>query len=146
MSTLRVLAFLIVVGFGLCAAAEGPAFAGDSPGTARVLSVLLPGAGHMYAGEGMTGLGLLATYASTLSLAIATNPGTWAKADSADFFTDISEETPTSTKLIFWGSAAATAAVWLYGVIDAPKAVRRQLALVPTMSPNGVQLAARITF
>jgi hypothetical protein len=142
-SKVAAVAVLIVVGATLTFPI--PAVAGDSPGTARILSVFLPGAGHIYAGEGVKGVEMLGFYAGALTLALATNPGTWEEKDEDSLF-DIAEPTPTSTKVIFWTSAAAAGITWLYGVIDAPKAVKRRLALVPTVELDGPGLAAHVSF
>ena len=124
-----------------------PVLAGNSPGTARALSILLPGAGHLYAGETVTGLELLAAFASTATLAIATNPGTWESKDENSDFPELSEGTPTTTKLIFWGSAAAAAVTWIYAVVDAPKAIERRLAfrLEPAAGDKSVMFAVQVT-
>lgn len=123
-----------------------PASAGDSPGTARALSVVLPGAGHLYAGEGVTGVEILSVFAGSLATAVAVNPGTWEEKDTSGPFSDLSGGTSTTTKLLFWGSAVVAAGSWLYAVVDAPKAVGRQLAIVPVVEPGLVRLALSITF
>jgi hypothetical protein len=124
------------------------ASADPSPGAARLYSALLPGAGHMYAGESSKGLTLMSLYVGSLALAIGTGPWTWEDEEEGDpFFSDLAEGTGTSTttKVIFAASAATAGITWLYAVIDAPKAVRRY-GLAPEWRHGEPRLALTATF
>ncbi|MBI4449661.1 hypothetical protein HY634_01250 [Candidatus Uhrbacteria bacterium] len=118
---------------------------GKSGTTAALVSLVLPGAGHLYAGDSGMGWTLLSVYTGTAALAWATNPSRWEEDVSDDeFFGELAEGTPMSTKLIFWGSAATAAATLVYAVVDAPKAIDRvegrRVTLAPTVEPDGAGL------
>lgn len=139
--------------FGFVAAllvttAPSPALSDSSPGAAVLYSALLPGTGHMYAGESSKGLFLMSLYLGSAALAIGTGPWTWEDEESGDpFFSDLAEGTGTSTttKVIFGVSAATAGITWLYAVIDAPKAVQRY-GLVPEWRNGEPRLALTTTF
>jgi len=127
-----------------------------SPGTATVLSVLLPGAGHIYADESDKGWILMGAYTGAMGLVIAYGPWTWEEEEKGDpFFSDLAEGTgtPTSTKVIWYASAAVAAATWIYAVVDAGPAVKRynerfNLSITPSLK-NGnrsISLLATINF
>ena len=63
---MRRLAYLVVLA---TLVAPGIAHAGPSPATAGWLSVLLPGAGHVYAGDSNKGLTLMGLYGGALGIA-----------------------------------------------------------------------------
>lgn len=68
-----------------------------STGTATALSVILPGAGHMYAGENNTGLAMMSIYAGSMGLVIAYGPWTWEEEKKSKLFPELAEGTGTST-------------------------------------------------
>ncbi len=117
----------------------------SSSGTIRLYSALLPGLGHVVAGDASKGLTLMSIYAGSLTLALATGPWTWEKASTDPFFGDLAEGTPTSTKLIFGGAAAVTVGTWIYAITDAPHALRR-VTLGPQWTPEGPALALHTRF
>ena len=127
-----------------------------STGTATALSIILPGAGHMYAGENNTGLTMMGIYAGSIGLVIAYGPWTWEEEKEGDpFFSDLAEgtSTSTSTKVIWYASAVVAAVTWIYAVADAGPAVKRynkrfNLSLLPSFKNGnrGVNLLATIHF
>ena len=134
-----------VVALALTLVAPTRGFAEPSPGAVRLYSALLPGLGHIAAGDATKGLTLMTLYAGSLSLAIATGPWTWEEA-STGLFADLNEGTPTSTKLIFGGAAAVAAATWIYSVVDAPNALGKRVALRPAWTTEGPALALQMRF
>ena len=128
-----------------------------SVGAARVISMIIPGVGHMYADEVSKGTKLLGIYAGALGLTIAYGPWTWEEEQqpSDPFFSDLAKGTgtPASTKVIWYASAAAAALSWIYAVADAGPAARRYnrqmgLSVVPNLKKGdyGVNLIAEIHF
>jgi TM2 domain-containing membrane protein YozV len=100
-----------------------------SPAGAALMSAVLPGAGQFYTHQSAKGWLMAGAYISTMSLVVAYGPWTWEekKTSGGEFFNDLSEGTGTSgtTKAIWYGSAALAGTVWLWSVIDAPKAAKR---------------------
>ncbi len=134
-----------VLAFLLALAALAPhSAAAKSAMTARLLSVPLPGAGHVYAGELSKGLEILGVWAGAASLAYVTRPGTW-ESKSTGEFSDLSTGTPTSTKLIFAGSAGVMAIAWLYAITDAPHGLK-QVSLTPVPLEKGLGVAVALRF
>ena len=128
-----------------------------SPGTAQALSFILPGSGHMYAGEDNTGLAILGVWGASLGLTFAYGPWTWEKeqSDPTGYFSDLAEGTgtPTSIKLIWYASAAVTVGSWIYAIADGGAAAKRynkrmNLSIAPRIEKknNGVMLAATVHF
>ena len=99
------------------------------PSLAAVLSFLVPGGGHLYAGEEGTGILLLA--GGTLSLLIGTQM-------AANQILDCTTNCDTAGDgALFFGLAAYLGA-WVYGLIDGPEAARRANArIAPAMSYSG---------
>ncbi len=135
-----VVALAVVLG-----AAPARVLAEPSAGAVRLYSAVLPGLGHIAAGDATKGLTLMTLYAGSLSLAFATGPWTWEEASSGPF-AELNEGTPTSTKLIFGGAAAVAVGTWIYAVVDAPNALGRRVALRPTWTPEGPALALQAWF
>ena len=97
---LGISALLVVV--GQASAQEVQPIGSKSPGTATVISVIVPGGGQMYAeelGRGLTILGI--STAAPLAGALTGSSGA-----------------------VLAGLAVSVAA-WVYGIVDAPRAVRR---------------------
>ena len=125
-----------------------------SSGLATAMSVILPGTGHLYTNETSKGATLLGTYAGTMTLVIVYGPWTWEDEIQGDpFFSDLAEGTgtATSTKIIWYASAAVAAGTWLYAILDAAPSAKRwnkQFAVVPIFDPNnkGMRLAASLKF
>lgn len=143
----NVVLILSLAVFG-CLLLSQAALAGTSPGTAMVLSAILPGAGHMYAGETDAGWTLLGLYAGSMTLAVLYAPP-WESEQPPDPYGMGLEEgtgTPSISKLLFVGSAAVAGITWIYAMVDAPKAVRRSVALVPLIDKDRVGLAVSVSF
>jgi hypothetical protein len=78
------------------------------PGLALLLSLLIPGAGHMYSGLVRNGIFTLLLFAGALLVSISTNP---------------------STSPIAWGIAVRTALVlYIFGFVDAFQVAREHNA------------------
>jgi hypothetical protein len=125
------------------------------PTTATVVSLLVTGGGHIYAGE--TGKGLLLLTGSIGSviagMALSDPVGS---VDCYDFDCTISE--PNNTPL--YVGVAASLGLWLYGLVDAGPAARRtnmsmaqgsRVSISPTVAPStrgGLRtgIALRATF
>lgn len=96
-----------------------------SPGAAALMSVALPGSGHFYTHQPQKGLLLTGTYLGSLGMVIAYGPWTWEEEKSKDdFFGDLDTGTSSTTKIIWYGSAALGGAVLIYSAIDAAKSAR----------------------
>lgn len=99
------------------------------PSLAAVLSFLLPGGGHLYAGEEGTGILLLA--GGTLSLLIGTQI-------AANQILDCTTNCDTAGDGALSFGLAAYVGAWIYGMIDGPEAARRANArITPSMSYSG---------
>jgi hypothetical protein len=99
------------------------------PSLAAVLSFLVPGGGHLYAGEEGTGILLLA--GGTLSLLIGTQT-------AAEQILDCTTNCDTAGDGALFFGVAAYVGAWVYGMIDGPEAARRANArIAPTMSYSG---------
>jgi hypothetical protein len=138
-------AFFVVC---LLLAAQSPVKA-KSPLVAGGLSVVLPGAGHIYTGQPSKGLTLLGIYAGAVGLAVATGPWTWEDASTGDF-AEFNTGTPTTTKLIFYGAAVAAGGTLLYAVIDAVGSANRPqqggLSLSPIFDLRATGIRAVLSF
>lgn len=113
---LGISALLVVV--GQASAQEVQPIGSKSPGTATVISVIVPGGGQMYAEE--LGLGLTILGISTAAPLAGALTG--------------------SSGGVLAGLAVSVAA-WVYGIVDAPRAARRHNAALsavgsPTLTPS----------
>lgn len=88
-----------------------------SPGTATLISVLITGGGHMYAGETGKGLGLLLGSAGAIGIGAALST-------SETSCYGYVCTTETNLGPLYIGSALAFG-LWIYGVADAGEAARR---------------------
>lgn len=126
-----------------------------SPGTATVLSVVLPGAGHIYAGESDIGFALMGIYTGAMGFVIAYGPWTWEEDVESELFPELAEDTGTSgtIKAIWYATAGIAAVTLIYAVVDAGPAVKRynehyNLSIAPSFK-NGnrsISLLATIHF
>lgn len=110
-------------------------FAHKSGTTATVLNVVLPGAGHLYAGEARRGITLLGLSAGSLSLGLALSgrPETTCTMDPENSSAVCVERV--DMKPLYVG-AGISALAWLSGILDARASahrvnVRRQQAQAP---------------
>jgi len=105
-----------------------------SPAAAGLLSSVLPGAGQLYTHQQQKGWVLLGTYAAAAGLTFAYGPWTWEKPSTGEF-ADLNSGTSSTTKIIWYGSAAVAGGVLIYAVADAVGAARKlnsgQFSLVP---------------
>jgi TM2 domain-containing membrane protein YozV len=83
---------------------------GKNPEIAGTLSVLLPGLGHIYAGEPVKGAVLTGLFGAAIGAAVAVDIG----------------DTPGSIKPAGWLSVIAIGGVYAYALIDAPFAAQRE--------------------
>jgi hypothetical protein len=126
-----------------------------SPSTARVIGII-PGAGHMYAGE--VGRGFL-YLGGTLSLVfVAALAGFADCLDNVNFLSDQTDCGGSTAETV---SLVAAGGLWVWSIVDAGRAARRtnakraasaSLILEPTRIPvargddhSGVRLGLRIT-
>lgn len=148
--------FILVTVFTLLLLVSSNSFAQLNPkssGTATALSVFLPGAGHIYAGESNTGMSMMGAYAGAMALVISYGPWTWEEEEKGDpYFNDLAEGTgtATSTKIIWYASAAVAAVTWIYAVVDAGPAVKRynkrmNLSIVPSYKRDNMSLSLMAT-
>lgn len=112
-----------------------------SPAVARLLGIV-PGAGHMYAGE--VGLGFL-YLGGTVGVFVVGGIFTLSAA--------FSDQSHSRAAAVGWGTVIATGALWTWSIVDAGRAARRtnakraartSLILEPTRMPvaNGVDRTA----
>jgi len=119
-----------------------------SPAAAGLMSFVLPGAGQLYTHQQQKGLTLLGTYAGAMGLVFAYGPWTWEKASTGQF-ADLNPGTPSTTKIIWYGSAAVAGGVLIYAVVDAVGAAKKlnsgALSLVPysTGGTRGLRMSLR---
>jgi len=117
------IAFLLVASSALAQESTSTKKPKDE-GTATLLSVLITGGGHFYAEETNKGLTLLlvggGSYLAGIVLASAIPKKT---EENLGFGVTIEKEEYNWT--FFWLGTAAYLATWIYGIADAPKAVRR---------------------
>jgi hypothetical protein len=117
-----------------------------SPGKARLYSMVLPGAGHLYAGDGGTGAVVMSLYLSSVVVAAATGPWGWhGEPEGPANLSELSEGTSPVTKFIFIGAAVTAMTTWIYAVVDAPK-VARNLVVAPRWTRDGPALAVQLQF
>jgi hypothetical protein len=129
------------------------------PGKATLFSVFAPGSGHLYAGERGTGLFLLAGSGAALvgGLMLSDFERDYDYTCSSGNCIDPDAYNPNYTPLLV--GAGVAGALWLYGVIDAPRAARRtnrdhglrasvDVAPVPVVRNGSVApgFAMRVTF
>lgn len=118
------------------------------PGTATILSVVIIGAGQMYAGDISRGLLMLGgAYGSIIAGAILSSG---AGCDLNDLTCDDGNHTP-----LYLGALAAVG-IWVWGIVDAAPTTRRMntarglasrgTLLVGTDRDNGVQVGLRYGF
>ena len=146
--------FISVIVFTLLILVSSNSFAqlkAKSPGTATALSVFLPGAGHMYAGDPI-GIKMLGVYAGAMGLVIAYGPWNWEEEKKSELFPELAEGTGTSTttKLIWYASAGVAAVTWLYAVLDSGPAVKRynkrmNLSILPSYQKDNMSLSLMAT-
>ncbi|MEM1056180.1 MAG: hypothetical protein AAGI52_11685 [Bacteroidota bacterium] len=111
-----------------------------SPGTARTISIFAPGGGHLYAGEPVKGVVLLAGTIGGLAVAANAAPKLNDDFQSRDYYTR--HGTALGVGLGIAGAA------WLYGVLDSPHAARRanerrvEVSAMPTTS--GARVSVRV--
>ena len=105
-----------------------------SPATAGLLSFVLPGTGQFYTHQPQKGWVMLGTYGAALGFVVAYGPWTWEKASSGEF-ADLNSGTSSTTKMIWYGSAAVAGGVLVYSVVDAIGAAKKlnsgKISLVP---------------
>ena len=127
----------------LLAALLAPAAAAQSeksPGTAQAISFVVPGGGHLYAGETVKGTVLLGGAVAGLAVAATALP------KLAEDVPDRSYYTRHGTT--FGLGLGAAGLLWLYGVVDSPGAARRanrrvQAVAVPR-ADGGATVAVRV--
>ena len=95
-----------------------------NPGKARTYSVLLPGAGHLYAGEKTKGAALAVVSAGALITGILTSDlvGYETPCGVGDCLAPGAHDFSARNAIIGAGVAGA---VWLYAFVDAPRAAAR---------------------
>jgi hypothetical protein len=119
-----------------------------SPAAAGLMSFVLPGTGQFYTHQQQKGLVLLGTYAGAMGLVFAYGPWTWEKASTGEF-ADLNPGTSSTTKMIWYGSAAVAGGVLIYAVVDAVGAAKKlnsgQISLVPysTGGTRGLRMSLR---
>lgn len=110
----------LLTGPGASAQVGPPA---KDPGTARLLSVFIPGAGHLYAGEPLRGVGMTAASAAALGWGlIGSNVFAWDGTCASGNCINPDED-PDYTQL--YVGLGVAGAIWLVSVFDAPRAARR---------------------
>ena len=92
-------------------------------GTGTILAVLIAGGGHFYAEETGTGLTLLLVGGGSYLGGILLGSAIPKKTDIGSGIYRVTVEEYNWT--FFWLGAAVYAGTWIYGIVDAPKAVRR---------------------
>ena len=145
---------IAIIGLTLLAVNPDAARAGKkSPVAATLMSAVLPGAGQFYNGQSGKGWLMAGTYLSTMSLVIAYGPSTWEeKKSSDDPFADLAPGTSGTTKAIWYGSVGVAGLVWIWSVIDAPKAAKKinkeNYSLLPYFKGDmaGIQLSINTGF
>jgi TM2 domain-containing membrane protein YozV len=118
-----------------------------SPAAAGLMSLVLPGTGQFYTHQQPKGWVLLGTYGAALGLVVAYGPWTWEKASSGEF-ADLNPGTSSTTKMIWYGSAAVAGGVLIYSVADAIGAANKlnsgKLSLVPYTTGGARGLCIRL--
>ena len=104
------------------------------PHTAQTLGSFIPGAGHMYAGERVRGLGLMVVSFAGIAEGIAS----WNDACQVNFSDpDVCQNEPTAgSRFLSITQIAVGVGCWVISAIDAPRAAERE---------NGRLRAARVS-
>jgi hypothetical protein len=119
-----------------------------SPAAAGLMSLVLPGTGQFYTHQQQKGLVLLGAYAGAMGLVFAYGPWTWEKPSTGEF-AEFNTGTPSTTKIIWYGSVAVAGGTLIYAVVDAVGAAKKlnsgQISLVPysTDGTRGLRLSLR---
>jgi hypothetical protein len=132
---------LLVVGVlaARSADAQTDAIYDRNPATASVLGALLPGAGHIYAGEPLRGAGFFLVSAGFIAEGFYSRNNTDCPVFSG--FCDQQARTRDLRRLSVFPIALGVIA-WIGGAIDAPRAVRRERARKKERQPTRTSLAA----
>jgi hypothetical protein len=142
--------FILFLSFCCLAATTSTASAGSkSPAVAGLMSVILPGAGHLYTQQTTKGLTLMGTYAGAAALVFAYGPWTWEKPSSGDF-AEFNTGTSTTTKIIWYGAVATAGGVLIYSVIDAIGTAKKlnsgKLSIMPDWFQDSPGLKITLAF
>lgn len=119
-----------------------------SPAVAGLMSFVLPGTGQFYTHQPQKGYVLLGAYVGAMSLVIAYSPSTWEKASTGEF-AEFNPGTSSTTKMIWYGSAAVAGGALIYSVMDAMGAAKKinsgQISLAPylTGGSSGLRFSLR---
>jgi hypothetical protein len=142
----------IIVMLALVATLSNVSFAQHkSPAGAAIMSAILPGAGQFYTHQSGKGWLMAGTYLGAMGLVVAYGPSTWEEKKTGEFG-DLTTGTSGTTKAIWYGSAALAGGVWLWSVIDAPRAAKRinegRVSIAPFYSDGvyGVRLSLKTGF
>jgi hypothetical protein len=140
--------FIICLCFAFVQNAE--ASGKKSETTAVVLSVLLPGAGHIYTNETATGLLFMGVYTSAVAIAFAVGPQAFEKDQpSSGQFDDLADNSSKNTnKGIVYGCIAVAAGTMIWSAFDAAASARRfnraSFGFAPWLNPDKRSVGATL--